>query len=77
MVAYLKMYIILRNSYFEETNFSDNPTPSVLKPFFLAGRYNSSQVLYLLLSKNEISLYDDMLLASKVSKTYVDTRMDY
>ena len=42
LVASLKFYLILRNSYFDETDYSDNPTPTFLKPFFLAGRYNGS-----------------------------------
>lgn len=38
--GWLKLYLVLQNSYFKDNDFSANPIKTFLKPYYYNAKYN-------------------------------------
>jgi hypothetical protein len=77
VTSMLKLYFVIENSYFDTLEYSDNPIKKYLKPYYLTSRNNTSFYYYMLISQNEVTLSDTLLLGSKKEATFIETRVDY
>lgn len=76
MAQQLKLFLVIQNSYLKDDDFQD-PIKKYLKPYFLTSASNHSIFYYMMVSKNDVELYDSKLLGSPVQMEYIETRVDY
>ncbi len=73
----LKLYFVIENSYFDENDFSGEPIKRYMKPYYLTSLNDTSFYYYMLISKNDVTLNDNLLFGAPVSKSFIETRIDY
>ncbi|CDW87692.1 UNKNOWN [Stylonychia lemnae] len=73
----LKLYFVVENSYFDETDYSNNAVKKFLKPYYLTSKNNTSMYYYMLISQNEINKQDNLFLENSELDTFLETRIDY
>lgn len=73
----LKLYFVVENTYFDENDFSANPIKRYKKPYYLTSLNDTSFYYYMLISKNDVVLNDNLLYGSTVHQSFIETRIDY
>lgn len=53
------------------------PIKKFLKPYYLTSASNHSIFYYMMVSKNDVELYDSKFLGDPTSAHYIETRIDY
>ncbi len=67
----------MKNSYFKDNEFEGSPIQFFLKRYDLHSSRNKSAYFYMLLSQNEVDLYDSPVFDDVVKKHTIDTRVEY
>ena len=75
--GHLKLTLALQNSYFKDDEFEDNPINFILKSYYFSAFQNQSQYYYMLLSKNEVAMYDSPIFNQASHESYIETKVDY
>ncbi|CDW71381.1 UNKNOWN [Stylonychia lemnae] len=75
--SFLKIYFVVRNSYFDENDYGDESVKKFLKPYYLTSKNGTSKYYYMLLSQNEIIKQDNLLLEQEVNDKFIETKIDY
>lgn len=74
----IKLYFIIENSYFDISDFSENPVKKYLEPYYVVSSYNQSHYYMVSLSLNQILLDDNYAYSSGLKNlTSVNTHIDY
>ncbi len=73
----LKLYFVAENSFFDEKDFGPDPIKRYKKPYYLTSLNDTSFYYYMLISKNDVTMNDNLLYGDTVSKSFIETRIDY
>ncbi|TNV81156.1 hypothetical protein FGO68_gene1145 [Halteria grandinella] len=79
IAAQLKLYLLMENSYFDESNFDGDYIKKFLKPYYLTSLYNQSIYYYMTLSQNKIQMNDNIFYSfnePRLAQTF-ETQIDY
>jgi hypothetical protein len=58
----LKLYFVIQNSYFDSSDFSENPIVKTFKPYFISSALTNLSIFYYVpLSFNDALINDNIL----------------
>jgi hypothetical protein len=68
----------VQNSYFDDAEYNETPIKTYFKPYYLTSRHTTSLYYYMLISENQVKLYDNWIgLGAPNRMSYIETRVDY